>query len=403
LQLSGSLGDWSFDREISDATVLAAMGRFSDPGEGVESLIGMGARALSAASATFDVGTLRTEIERALNQTAEAFDHVNTQVKGAVGEDGPLAAAMAKYRADLCAVLTEAISKQSDPTMPGSLLSRIQAVVKDFGEALARERRETTTELQTMSKEHSAAIAKALQELTNTLAANRATAAERERGPGKGWDFEELVAREVAAIAGAHGDLAEHTGATPGVAITNRGRARRGDVTCTILQRDGVRLVVEAMDREKGRATADAIVDELSEAMGNRGAQAAIAVLASSDNNLMPGRHYAQLRPGLWAVVLDKEQPSPIALNAAYCVARQAALAAMDPSSDVDFDALAAGIEEVNGKLKLLGVIRTYLKNIATGQEQAWNALTKFEHEVREATSRLLNSIVLQSDQAGAA
>ncbi len=198
----------------------------------------------------------------------------------------------------------------------------------------------------------------------------------------------------IAGIAGVHGDRAEHTGNVGGRSISQKGASKRGDITCAISGEPGI--VVECMDRAKNELTPKLVADELVAAMQNRGARAAIAVMSSSDNATMLGQPLQVLGTNMWAVVVQKEDPSLIAVQVAYKLARLVATAPTDRANVVDFEALKAAASEINGKLDLLKDVKTQLKNIADCRDKAWLSVSRLEREVGDAIRELLNSLEAQ-------
>jgi hypothetical protein len=219
----------------------------------------------------------------------------------------------------------------------------VRALVRDFEEQLRDVRTTRAEDLGRSAAHQTSVISRALREmrdldpgsalgsavarieeqlsaLTGAVAASQATAAERRRGAAKGADYETLVAMQVAAIAAVFGDVAEQTGARPRVMLAEKARAKRGDITVTVSA--SVRIVVEAMDRQASELSQATVVAELRAALANRNAQAAIAVLAGAGTALMCGQPLQLLGPELWAVVLERDAPDPLALQVAYRLAR---------------------------------------------------------------------------------
>jgi hypothetical protein len=232
-------------------------------------------------------------------------------------------------------------------------------------------------------------------ELTSAVAASQQVAAERRRGTAKGRDYEDFVAVEVASIATVYGDRTEQTGSQQGKAIGKRGAALRGDVTCWL--DDGIAVVIEAMDRKKDRLTHKLVRAELEEAMANRGASAAIAVMSAAEGTLMCGQPLQPLASNMWAVHLPHDGSTVLALQVTYQLAREAAkiVAAGEPDG-LDVEALKTGVEELNRKLSSLARVKQQIDNIAGCQEKASSELVRFEREMRESIFRLLNCLATQ-------
>ena len=129
--------------------------------------------------------------------------------------------------------------------------------------------------------------------------------------------------------------------------------------------RSGARVVIEIMDRDKARLGKGDVMAELAEALQNRGAHAAIAIMSSADNTTMLGRHFAGLSACSWAVVLDKDLPNLIALQVAYSLARVAAYSAAAPTPvGIDLDQVAQEAEAINTALTQLAEVQTLFISI---------------------------------------
>jgi hypothetical protein len=417
LHLHGEGVDGAFDLEIADRDILEALSRFGTVQEGVNALFKVGSCAILATSTGFDIQQVRQEIDRQVETTTQALQALATHVSNVIGEEGPLAAALNKVRGDLDTALGELVARQGDPEVPTSLTARLQGVAKRIDDTVTATRAQIIQDLRLMTEHQAEYIGKAMREMRDldpssaiggafarleqkmnevqsTLAASQAAATERQRGTAKGGDYEAQVVAEVAAIAAAIGDRAEHTGNQPGAYISRQKPSLRGDVTCILspqVLENPPRIAIEAMDR--GQVTARQVETELEEAMANREAQAAIAVISSAQTSVMCGQHFHILAPNKLAVVLEKEQPCVIPLQTVYRLARHLVLTAATRTSQADFDQLKKLVGDLNSKLALLASVKTPLTNIATCQEQAAIALTRAERELRAGINLVLDTL----------
>ena len=339
-----------------------------------------------------------------------------------MGTDGPLAEALAKTCTDLDTAVREILESEGNPAIPESLLGRMQGLATHNKEVLDSTRKEIAESFENSSNRHAEHIDRVLREMRDldpsssigqafkrledqlvkvqsAISASQATAQERQRGTAKGGDFEDLVIEEVAAIASVFGDRAEHTGNQPGQMIQNKGQSKRGDVTCMVEGNPGI--VLEVMDRNKAELTTDKVIAELREAMQNRSAAAAIAVVSSADNRLMNGLPLQILDSNLWAVMLDKDARNELALKISYRLARQVVLASAGEGHTVDFEALKRSVTDINEKLKGMSEVKTHLSNIARSQEGALTAMTRVEREIRTAITVLLEELEAEADESG--
>jgi len=417
LSLSGRYGEATCDLIIADTDVLEATKRYPSLGEAVYSLIKVGACATLATSAGFDVQSVQRELDRAVGEAADALESVHTRLEMALGDNGPFAEACRKANAEIERMLTEVFAKQADADSPGSVVSKMQSATKHLDEMLAAVRKAIGEELTRTTERQAESINKVVREMRDldpasaiggafarlekgvaelnaALATSQAVSIERQRGTAKGIDFEVLVACSVAQIAGVFGDRAEQTGTQPGRLLDKKKPSLRGDVTIFVQDEPGI--VVEAMDREKGKLTDKLVYAELSEAMQNRSAPAAIAVISTTDGTLMCGRPLVLLRRDMWAVHLSKDVPNLLPLQLAYQLARAMCQAAKSDQPHVDFDQLRAAVDEINRKLVALNDVRTQISNIGGAQQNAYAGLAQFEREMREGIIRLLSTLETQ-------
>jgi hypothetical protein len=219
--------------------------------------------------------------------------------------------------------------------------------------------------------------------------------AEAERaGTRKGISFEERVHEAVAAIAGARGDLATHTGGEQA-----EGGGRKGDTLVEIGACDGItrgRVVFEAKDKQLSKTKA---WTELNGAMDARAASFAILVVAG-DENVPSGREQlTEYEGNKMIVAVDRDEPGGLVLGVAYRLA--AARVAMSRESDLTVDAAAvrdAAAEAVTA-LKQAQAIRSTLTGIKTQSDRARQGLDALVDAV-ETKLLAIDSLVAEADEA---
>jgi hypothetical protein len=419
LALLGRAGEREVKVQTSSPDVLEALSRFDDASRGVLALIEIGAHAALAASTGFDINEVRREVDRVVGETTTALTGVRQQVLDAVGEDGPLARSLLAASEALARSLGELVEGQGNPDLPGTLVAKLVGLSRNFEESVALARKQVADELAKTADKYSDGLNKALREMRDLdpssalgrafsgmdktlkdiaemMAASAATRSERRKGTAKGGDYEEMVAAEVASIASIHGDCAERTGNQQGL-LVKKERCYRGDVTCTIEGVPGI--VIEAMDRGGAKLTTKLVQEELVEAMANRGAAAAIAVVSSTDNSLMCQQPIQFLSASSWAVFLDSEDPDVLALQVAYCLARRSATTPSEGGATLDVQQVKAIAEELASRLGGLADIRTQLTNIARCREAADAVLVRIERELKGDVTRLLGEVAGNGDR----
>lgn len=417
LVLRGEFGEESFTLRFSDPEVLAVLQRVdANRGSVVETMIRVGTYALQAGSSGFDVRAVRLELERAADNAGQALSDMQTHVAETMGQGGTLAAAVDAAGEKLMTAVAEVIARQSDGDVPGTLVAKVQAGAKSVEEVMSGIRDKIRDDLRQASERQTDALSKAVRdvrdldpasgmgsavsriekaivELTTVVAATAAVGQERERGTAKGALYEDEVAVIVASIAQVYGDRAEQTGGQPGKVILNKRPSCRGDVTCYA---GGAPLVVlEVMDRNSAVLSSNLVIPELDAAIGNRGVRAAIAVVSSADNPLMCQQPLQILGPDKWAVVLEKDGGSLLALKVAYRLARASAMREESHESNVDVERIKSGLGEINRGLILLGDVRSQLSNIRGCEAKASEGLLRYEREVTAAVLRVTNELIV--------
>jgi hypothetical protein len=166
---------------------------------------------------------------------------------------------------------------------------------------------------------------------------------------------------------------------------------------------DDVRIVLEVKDVK--RLNLRSMSAELERAMKNRDAQAGIVVVSSADNTLMGGQRFRRLDCGsnMWAVVMEKDEAHPVALQSAYSFVRTLLTSASSRDTVTDMDEVKRLAEQINRHLNSLSKIKAHVDNIAKDQQQAAAWLITFEHETRTTISQMLQALTVGAPEAGAA
>jgi hypothetical protein len=381
--------------------------------ETVRRAIEIGSRVLDSEATAANVDYVRRELEQGLGeldsrlgetleQSAEALadqiavafgaernDSVQAQIKEIV------TAETRQHREELLRTLTA--EDGSNPLL---------AIQARLGKAMLEAEERHRAEVERLRESH-AKEARAMQGQVGELRKEIARYLEREdadervaeaerAGTRKGISFEERVHEAVAAIAGARGDLATHTGGE-----LAEGGGRKGDTLVEIGACDGIargRIVFEAKDKQLSKTKA---WTELNGAMDARAASFAILVVAG-DENVPAGREQlTEYEGNKMIVAVDREEPSGLALGVAYRLA--AARVAMSRESDLTVDAAAvrdAAAEAVTA-LKQAQAIRSTLTGIKTQSDRARQGLDALVDAV-EAKLQAIDSLVAEADESAA-
>ncbi len=418
LNISGDFGDEAFSLAVRQAEVLEVVRSRGNVGQAVEELLELGARVALAARAGLSTRDFQRDLEDAVTQTISGLESLGNDIKEAVGADGIMVASLKGVIGSLTEVLRNAIAAQADPQTSGSLLASVQNEAKKFNDILSTNRKEIVEELRRTAEGQSERVSKAVQEMrdldpasalgaklneivaglrdvSQALAINQAVSEIHQR-PSEGRSYEAYVAETLGEIAWRAGDSAEHTGDHPGYLRSKTRLAKRGDVTCRIGGSDNVRIVMEAMDREKSRLTRSIVERELEEAKFNRGASFAIAVVPAADSSLMCFQPFQELGQNKWAVVLPREgkdKNDALALELVYHLARQRALASATQDGAVDVALISQLTEEIREKLGLCSQIKQHMENAGKSQEEATTLVKRLEREIRDHIQLLLDCL----------
>lgn len=420
LYIHARLGTESCDLAIARRETVEAIEAHGGLATGLQAIIDVGTAVSLAAAARLhlDIGT--KHLDDAVERATCAIESLRGAVTDLGNSDGPLARLEEQISTSVHDHVAQALAEHADPTMPGSLASRVaqvpgqveaavRAAIREWRVASQAEvQRQLDALTQTIRLVHEigegsplairlAGIEQGVTDLRVSLAtqkaAERAAKQERQRGPARGFDYEDLVVRAAGRIAALHGDCAEHVGTTPGLLVVRNRPSQVGDVVCRVDGGDSVRLVLEAKDRDRPNLSSKAMREELALAAQNRAAQAAIVVLATRDNAITNGACLTRLQDNQWAVVLDSEDPSTLPLEVAYSVARSFALACSRRGHVPSEEEVAAAVGELERRLTAVADVRTHLTSIANSQARAMASLGQLESSVREAAARVLRLV----------
>src|SRR5688572_379185 len=171
--------------------------------------------------------------------------------------------------------------------------------------------------------------------------------AERERGTGKGREFEQHAYELVDQMAGARGDVAHHVGDE-----RSASGGKKGDIVIEIEAASGAAKGRIAIDAKDEKLSKNAAWNVLNAALAERDAAFAI-LLVASDEKVPSGRQQLHEYEGNKMIVaLDKETMDPAALELAYRYARCRCLMAAERGLAVDAAGVRDAAEEALSALK---------------------------------------------------
>ncbi len=268
-----------------DPHVVSLLRSTADPEHTAHVCLQIGARALDSASPALDSAEVQRSFGAMADRLADQLEGFGGELAKLAAEDGPLAARLASFRAQL----EEELNRAFDPDVRVSVMGRFEHVLaahrqaqqealtaavdsSDESSPLGRQRVELLRAVRTESEHVRATVG----ELAERVAVAKAKEEVMERTAVKGDAYEEVVHAALGALTAPTGDLAERTGTSAG---STGGRI--GDEVITLNPEDtpgatGL-YVIEAKDR---RLPMRGCLEELQAALRNREAQAAIAVFS---------------------------------------------------------------------------------------------------------------------------
>lgn len=403
---------------ITHPATLEVLDKFSPRfslGKLLETIIIRGSETAMLTSADADARRIQVQSSSAVREIESALTHFTERLNNTVGAEGSLATVISQALAELRQGFASLVTQQGDPRLQGTVAHDFQRQLQEFKDLVEASRAQYANEMQRTASQliasiatvvngvqeldPSSALGRAIEQMLTDLAAvktaaivDRQVAAERARGTAKGRDYEEFVSSCVSEIAQRHLDRAEPTGATTGDLISKKSYSKRGDVTCRLAD-SKASIVVEAMSRDAERMRQSAVEAELREAMHNRHAAAAIAVTPTRTGRLMNGQCFVRFSDNMFAVHLDPEEPSLVALEVAYTLARWCALRSQEARRVLDPDTMRKGLDELNAKLTTFEELKRHISNTVECAGKSQAVLDRIEREVRESLYELLSRL----------
>jgi hypothetical protein len=390
-----------------DPEVVHALHQDPDPVEAVHQFLRVGARAARTAGTTLDLALVQRSFDT-LNrdfgaEVGTAIKRISEHTDGLLDPDsGALAQTLTTLRTELARELdelTKDLDQRFDADSKASVIGKLDAL-------LERTRAEQQQMLRRMLdpsvdgplaqlrdtlgrtiKDHVEDVRRDLKEITTKLAVDDKEAELIELTTAKGFKFEDLVDRSLGRLAAPHGDVHEPVGHVTGELGT-----KRGDEIVTLNPDDTGgqtrRAVIEAKDRKLSMRN---ILEELDEAMANRGAEVAIAVFSAQE--LAPTHVPFHVVGNRAIVVLDKRSGDDAALKLAYLWARWMLRRVEGDEAEVDTARIQQMVDEARRALTRMGTIKGAHSTIRKKVDEAAKQLECMHDEVEEALTELAELI----------
>jgi hypothetical protein len=220
-----------------------------------------------------------------------------------------------------------------------------------------------------------------------TVQAKQEAAAERERGTAKGRAFEEQVAEDIASIARAKGDSAQHVGDVGGIG------GRAGDVVVDVGAAEGASLGRIVFEVKTGRLSRNEATRELDQAMEVRDAD--YAVLVVDDPRRIPAQmHELWEYGGDKVIVAADEDWTRRGVEFAYAIARARIVARRVVTEGVDVDVARAAIDRAIASLDNARSLKLRLTNLSSAAGEARELVDQIVDEVRSRLDAAAQALV---------
>ena len=355
------------------ARVVQERAKAGHPGpETVTKAIEIGARVLDTEETAANVDYVRAEFERHagalrvnLSKTLESGDQQLAERIASsfdAGRDG-------------------SVPKEIETRMKSALDEQREALLRlfsaeegsnplfDFKDAMVRVYRELGTRQQAegeANRKRIEELTKQIIELREGEEADRRVAVEAERGTAKGRTFEESVHAAIEQIATATGDVAHHTGDE-----SSEAGGKKGDTVVEIGGALGTAAATVVFEAKNKKLSKNDAWPELNGCMAERDAAYAVLVVAGDDKIPSGLEDLTEYQGNKMIVVLDREEPDPLALRLVYRYVRARLLATTDHGLEVDAAGVRDAAEEAAARLKRANRVRKSLTNVTNSAEAA--------------------------------
>ena len=401
---------------VTDRTLVELIARRLDreiaAAETVTDALAIGARVLDREATGAEVEAVRHELQHAAAEAERSFaDRARTIEEGLVkqferflGEEG---GALAKLLDSQAGEFTElvtrhfgldrntAVQHQVKEQVTKALSDSRQELLRQFSaqdghNPLADFKTSVVGEVKRYGAGHDRLIEKIAQlegevkRLHDARAAEERLAVERERGTGKGREFEQHAFELIEEMAAARGDVAHHVGDE-----RSASGGKKGDIVIEIDAASGQakgRIAIDAKDEKLSKNSAWAV---LNAALDEREAGFAI-LLVASDEKVPSGRQQLHEYEGNKMIVaLDKEAMDPAALELAYRYARCRCLMAAERDLALDAAGVRDAAEEALSALKDAQKIRSSLTGASKSVDAARDTLDAMVTRVHTSLARV--------------
>ena len=388
--------------------------------ETVRDALEIGARVLDREATGAEVDAIRRQLEHASAEAEHAFaerarkisETFEEQFERFLGEDGgAMAEALDAHAEELAELVAEHFGGDRNTAVQHQLKELVAKLLADSREDLLRQfsaedghnpladfKAAIVREVKRSGESNDKLIEKLAQlegevkRLRDAREAEAELAAERERGTGKGREFEQQAFELIEQLATARGDAAHHVGDE-----RSASGGKRGDIVIEIDAAAGPARGRIAIDAKDERLSKNRAWEVLNASMAERDATFAILVVAS-DEKVPAGREPLHEYEGNKMIVtLDKETFDGRALELAYRYARCRTLMARERELAIDAPGVRDAAEEALSALKQAQSVRSSLTGARKGVEGAREALDGMVGRVEGSLERI-ESLISSAD-----
>jgi|RhiMetdeSRZDD1v2_1073273.scaffolds.fasta_scaffold03302_19 hypothetical protein len=380
--------------------------------ETVTDALEIGARVLDREATGAEVDAIRRELERVSAEAEHSFaerartigESLEKQFERFLGEDG---GAMSKVLDSHSDELAELVAKHFSGDRSTAVQHEVRELVaraltesrhellrqfsaQDGHNPLADFKASIVREVKRSGESHDRLLEKIAQlevevkRLHDANAAEAELAAERERGTGKGRDFEERVFDVLEQLTLARGDIAHHVGDQPSLS-----GGKRGDILVEIDAANGPAGGRIAFDAKDEKLSKNEAWTTLNGSLAERDADFAILVVASEEKIPAGREPLHEYEGNKMIIVLDKETVDPRGLDFAYRYARCRTLMAAEKGLGVDAAGVRDAADEALSALKDAQKIRRSLTGATNNVESAKQALDIMIARVETSLARV--------------
>ncbi|MCE3267327.1 MAG: hypothetical protein K0S15_2036 [Solirubrobacterales bacterium] len=234
------------------------------------------------------------------------------------------------------------------------------------GERQAESLREMHSREAKEMREQIALLKTEIARLTERREGDELLAEAEEAGTRKGRTFEELVHEHLEMLAAGQDDVAHHVGDT-----SSESGGKKGDTVLELGACHGPTLATVVVEAKNRALSKNEAWTELNAAISERDADYGVLVVAGEKKVPKGLDDLTEYQGNKMIVVLDRDDPDPLALRLVYRYVRARVLASQSDGLQVDAAGVRAASEDARARLKNVNKVRKSLTSITTSADRA--------------------------------